>query len=73
MFAAVEWPVRRTTSPTRSPAVIHEPAAATMVFAVVVIEVSPAVACVTATAATHVPRSAASRSGSNVPADRSPT
>jgi hypothetical protein len=64
---------RRTTSPTRTPSVIHEPAARTIVPggpAVAVTDVP--VACVRTTAAWIVPRMPASISLSNVPTERSP-
>jgi hypothetical protein len=64
---------KRTTSPTRTPSVIHEPAARTIVPggpAVAVTDVP--VACVRTTAAWIVPRIPASISLSNVPTERSP-
>ncbi len=61
LFAVVAKFVKRTTSPTRKPTVIHDPVLPTIVLVVVVIEVGPPeVASVTISAAAQVPWNTAS-------------
>jgi hypothetical protein len=70
LLPAVALLLRRTTSPTRRPSEIQLPLAATIVFAVVVIEVtSPA--SIARSAEDHAPRITASMIGSIKPSESS--